>query len=477
MSHCWLIPDPRNDRLPQVGAQFAQLFGLACQRWGRSEILQTAAISRNVVALNYRTLVSLSRGQALMLRRMIQRGAILYIRGGFDSEEQCSLFPIADITFSVVRNRHSSEYLISDEQLVPKVLRGEIAQGDFSLPCARGLSDTTRPLAIARFEDGERAPFLFAVPRGAGAVICDLLPDTPAVSAEQPIFDRFADPQTRHAELGALFSVRLAAGLEPDVRPPVNLVLDDRPANFDYLNSRNLRRWLEHVNSRFSGVHVDFAWTPDQLHASLGYVRTLKQFNTGVVWHGFKHHVNHRRGVDLASSYRDGLEMVRQISVRFQVEFQRIMVFPFEAFGADVFPFLDAGGFLATFADRLAPIGLWSPFPSFMDYSMPLHEQFSGIFPVLRRSSCESLTWDSMLSHAALDLPIILTIHPEEIALRRWPHPFRPLGKPEHCDHVLSFAASKGLPSLSLEEIANQQITRPQPLLADSTELASINGR
>jgi hypothetical protein len=476
---CWMVADPREGALPMVAAQFAQLFGLECSRWSRRQPLElvSARPDQTMVALSYRTLRSLSADQAARLRNLVKAGAVLYIRGGFLGREQCSLAPVADLSFSPVSCRPASEYRIETHPLMPEVLHDERASGEFRIPSARALPANAEALVTARFENGEQAPFLFAVRCGSGVVICDLLPDKARGSEDLPILERLADPSRRYAELGALVSARLAAGIGPKERPALNLTLDDRPANFDYLNTLRLARWLRHVDEQFPGAHVDFAWTPDQLYPARNFVETLKRFNTGIVWHGFKHHLNHRDARDLAGHLGDGAEMVAQISRRFGVRFQPIMVFPFESFGLNALPILEHHGFLGTYANRVAPIGLWSPYPSFMNYSLPLHEQFTDIFPVMRRHSIEMLTRDVMLSHAALNLPMITVIHPCDIGLRRWPYYPNRQDDQTLCDRVLSFAAAKHLQARSLQDIAQEVVTRPQPRTFEPTELCRIDAR
>jgi hypothetical protein len=271
--------------------------------------------------------------------------------------------------------------------------------------------------------------------------------------------------------------MRLAAGIDPADRPALNLTVDDRPANFDYLTSHKLDRWLRRLDTRWPGVHVDFAWTPDQIRPARGYIETLKRYNTGIVWHGFRRHVDHRRVFDLRGDLGDGCAMVARISREFDVRFQPIMVFPFEAFGPESLPLLEGAGFLATFASHLAPVGLWSPFPAFMDYSIPQHEQFAGLFPVLRRNSCRVLGRDRMLAHVLLNLPVIAVVHPDEVGLRRWPYPPLRQGSSSHCDNTLSLAAAWGLKPQSLEEIARDLRNRPQPTVIQPSELYNPSAR
>jgi len=465
-STLWLLRDPASGHLPAVITQYGQLYGLDCKEWKRNEPgdhVYGHDAQAIVVGLSYRSLRSLGNERALQLRNLVRRGATVYVRGGFLSKQSCSMSPIVDVNFSHTQGREGSLYRIESNSQVPAVLHEETGCADSPLAYAVGLPANAVPLASTQLETDEWCPFLFAIKCGAGVVICDLLPDSPSVALEVPIVERIASSSKRHAELGALVVARLATGLSPERRPPLNLIVDDRPANFDLLNTQNLCRWLQHVGAQFPDAHVDFAWTPDQLYPARSYIKTMKKFNTGVVWHGFKHHVDHRESVNLADDLRGGIQMVSQIERRFGVEFQKIMVFPFESFGVEALPILQRENFLATFAKPVASDDLWSRLPSFMDRSLPLHEQFAGVFPVLRRHSCDSLTQDLMLGRAALNLPTIVVIHPDEIGLRRWPYPPLPQGKRTHCDGVLSFAAAKKLESCSLEEIARDSRNHPQP--------------
>ncbi|MDO8432682.1 MAG: hypothetical protein Q7S58_09765 [Candidatus Binatus sp.] len=448
-----------------MATQYAYLFGFDCIRCDPDEQLEFAGPKpgKAMLALSYRTLRYLGPDQLVRLRETAKAGAVVYIRGGFDGTQQCTLSPLIDATFLYVKDRRATAYRIEARWPMPEVLHGENSGGEFLLPSARGIPDQWQVLASAQFESGECAPFLFAIRCGAGYVICDLLADAPAGSPDTPILYRLANPAKRYRELGPLASIRIAAGVSPSARPAFNLTMDDRPANFDLLNSGNLRRWLEHVESRFHRAHVDFAWTPDQLYPARSFVEMLKRFNTGIVWHGFKRHVNHSGPLKFENDLRQGALMVGRISRRFDVNFQPIMVFPFEAFGLEALSFLKQAGFVATVAGPLPPGNSWSNYPSFVHRSVPLEEEFANVFPVLRRYSCESLSRDLMLSHAALNLPIIVVVHPDEIGMRRWPYPPLRKGTRTHSDSVLSFAAAKRLRAASLEEIAQEIVSRPRP--------------
>lgn len=476
---CWLGGDPRTGGLPLIAAQYAQLLGVECRRWSRHEAMEAvpAPANRTMIALSYRALRSLGTDQAMRLRDLVEAGAILYVRGRFLGRELCSLAPIAEVSFSPIPCRPATEYRIEAHSVIPEVLHEEAATGRFQLPSAKQLTGNAEPLLSGQFEYGERAPVMFAIRCGAGVIICDLLPDKTRGSADEPIVDRLADPSKRYAELGALICARLAAGIDPTERPGLNLTMDDRPANFDYLNTNRLAQWLWHSSTEYPDVHIDFAWTPDQIYPPRSFVETLKRFNTGIVWHGFKHHLNHQDAQDLAGDLRDGIEMVKRLSSRFAIRFQPIMVFPFESFGLDALRLLEEQGFLATYAKEVAPVGLWSPYPSFMNCSVPLHEQFTEIFTVMRRWPLEALSRDVMLSHAALNLPTIAVLHPCDVGLRRWP--YYPAARPDltKFDSLLSFAATKRLRARSLQEMAEEAILRPRPVTFESMEMYRINAR
>ncbi len=243
-----------------------------------------------------------------------------------------------------------------------------------------------------------------------------------------------------------------------------NLLLDDRPRNFDYLNAGRVARWLANLESLAPGTHVDFAWTPAYAHPDQRYIDALKRFKTGFVWHGLFRHIDHRRLTDPGAHYEQGLRRVEQISRRYGVSFQPIMVLPFQEVDGDILVYLRKAGFRAAVFHGDPRPGLENPLPACMHYSTPLHDLYLDYLPVLRRFPAAALTRDRMLADAALDLPIIAAGHPVDVGLRRLA-PLLNRGEPVsgYFDQVLAFAREKGLRPMPLADIAAEMIGCPSP--------------
>ena len=186
-------------------------------------------------------------------------------------------------------------------------------------------------------------------------------------------------------------------------------------------------------------------------------MNVLKAHNTGFVWHGFLHHVDHRTVSDPRADLTAGRLLVEDISRRYRVRFQPVMVFPFEKDTPEDVDLLKRDGFLAKTETpgeehlRSSPLRPWNSQP-----------QTNGAgFTVLPRYPVEALTYNRMLACALLSLPIIAAAHAADITLRRLA-PLRPIGNGSlsHFDRVLEFAAHKHLRPASLEQMAEQMIAR-----------------
>ena len=152
------------------------------------------------------------------------------------------------------------------------------------------------PLVLASGANGARRAAIFALKHGAGMAVYDLQQETgSADQLDRSILERLADPETRTADLGALAAAERASGRNVGQPVPCCVVLDDRPANFDYLQCRRLEAWLSHARSLYEDIHIDFAWTPSQSQPSHRYIDILKRFGVGFVWHGFYRRVAHSR--------------------------------------------------------------------------------------------------------------------------------------------------------------------------------------
>ena len=260
-------------------------------------------------------------------------------------------------------------------------------------------------------------------------MIYDLLPDQVPAGTQTPIVRRLADPSARCFDLGALAAVNHATGRPSTMLGAYNLVLDDRPRDFDYFNVARLTRWLDHLDSLCPGVHIDFGWTPQYTHPSTRYIEALKQFNAGFVWHGLYRHVDHGQVRNPAAVHAEGLKLVGEITKRYAVRFQPIMILPFERRCSEVLLYLPKAGFkAAVFDDDFRRPGLQNRLPGYMHHSTPLHDLYIDYLPALRRYSGAELTRDIMLANAALDLPIIAAAHPFEVGLRRYSALYNPLG-------------------------------------------------
>ena len=455
--NCWLIGDS-NCRFSVLVAQTASLRGLALNfcPLAAEAIPALPAARFNLIALSFDRLKRLSPREKAQLKTCVGNGATLYIRGGALPGEPQSLWPFADHSFTVEVGP-ATAYRFSRHPLVPDALHGEEVAGDFITPIGMGLEEVCESICLARFADGGEWPTLFLMRCGAGHVIYDLHSDEPAL--ESSMLAMFEDPKSLCVSAGALFAADLAAGLDWQETALFNLVIDDRPANFDFLTTTRLQAFLQHLEDRVPGIHVDFAWTPDQTHPSHRYMDVLKAHNTGFVWHGFLHHVDHRTVSDPRAELSAGRRLVEDISRRYGVRFQPVMVFPFEKDTPEDVDLLKREGFLAKTEIpgapgeehlRSSPLRPWNGHP----------QTNSAGFTVLPRYPVEALTYNRMLACALLSLPIIAAAHPADIALRRLA-PLRPTGNGSlsHFDRVLDFAARKHLRPGSLEQMAEQMIT------------------
>lgn len=343
-------------------------------------------------------------------------------------------------------------------------LRNEEVTASIELPGAQIVDCPAQVLAV-RGSGASKIPFIFAIPCEAGVVIYDLMPDEVPSGATTPIVQRLANAAARSFDAGALVAANWATGRATSTVSSFNLVLDDRPRNYDYFNAGRLTRWLARLERQCPGIHVDFAWTPNDSRPSGSYLRALKRFNTGFVWHGLLRHVDHRLLRDRAADFREGRRLVGEISQRYAVRFQPIIIMPFEEVDRKTLLYLKQAGFLAAVFNPKATLRSDNSIPVFMRHSTPLHEIYLDYLPVLRRYPACELNRDWMLANAALDLPIIAAGHPRDVGLRRTAalyQLFQPV--PGYFDEVAAFAREKGLRPRPLEEIAQEMIALPLPI-------------
>jgi len=164
---------------------------------------------------------------------------------------------------------------------------------------------------------------------------------------ERDLLAELSSPTRRPASVGALAVVDWAAGRDPAIPAPINLVIDDRPVNYDYFNAGKLQAFLQHLDDRCPGIHTDFAWTPYHTRPHRGYLDVLARHNTGFVWHGFLRHVDHRTITDYESQLEAGRARVDEITRKYSVRFQPVMIFPYEKDTPRAAELLRRSGFVA----------------------------------------------------------------------------------------------------------------------------------
>jgi len=438
--------------------RYARLRGLG-DRY--AELAPEEALGEDVCLIGARAgdFRRLAASQGTCLKQLVTGGAVLYLRGPFPAGD-FSLAPLSDLRFNLDEEVTSSSCRFTHDDLLPAVLMGETVECTQKLPHVRGLDGAVHPLLVACAPHGGEWPLVFAQMVGQGVVICDLqAEEPPASTVQRPILHRLSEPRGRCADAGALIAARRASRAAP-VPPSYDLVLDDRPRSFEYGREAALRGWLTHMAGLCPDVHVDFAWTPSQYHPSRAYVQTLKAYGAGFVWHGFHQHVDHRRLSRPEAALAQGRLLVESICRRFGVRFQPIMIFPYERATPETMRRLKRAGFIASVESLDNGGAEETHLPPFLRYSSPFQSLYAGLFPVLRRHALTTLNYDRMLALGALELPIIAAAHPGDFGLRHFRR-LRDGGSKERFDKVLMFAASKGLRSRSLEEIAVELLGEP----------------
>jgi len=447
---CWLIADAR-EPLAKLVRQFADLRGVPVRLSPLCDGMLPSLPSTpgNLIAIAAESFERLAPSERKRVRSSVEGGAILYLRDfkpGYHT-----LQPFADARFLMIRERVFG-YHLSTDNAIPKVLQNESSVADVEL-CISDLSGTpATSLLSPEGSTDKEAVSIFAFRCGKGLAIYDLLPIAPV--GDDPILFRFTDAAKQCANLGPLVAIDSATGR--DNLPPAsfNLVIDDRPISFDYFSRARLKRFLNHLEACFPGVHVDFAWTPNQRHPSHRYVSTLKAFNCGFVWHGYLQHIDHNKIPSLTKELAAGKSEVRALSRRFGISFQPVMIFPFELSDYVVLSDLSHKGFLASVERGDARPEYECLLPGHLQYSSPALEIGKGFIPVLRRYPMKILTRQMMLALATLGYPIIAAAHPGDILLRRFVRPGASREAIHHFDALLNFATEKCLSPCSLEQIA-----------------------
>ena len=398
-----------------------------------------------MIATNFDLLSRLEPDVRARLREAVENGATMYVRGALQPGRRFSLQPFSDQTFEF-SNFPADGYQFSTHPILPGAIAGERIITKLNMPIAVGLDDSVRPIVSNLHRSGLGTPSIFSIELGAGIAIFDLHPENE--NYERELLAEVAAPTRRTASIGALVAVDRAAGRNPAVSVPINLVIDDRPINFDYFNADRLQAFLQHLDDQCPGVHTDFAWTPTYTRPHRRYLNVLAQHNTGFVWHGFLRHVDHRRISDFESQLRAGRARVEGITRQYGVRFQRVMIFPYERDPLRTDQLLRRAGFVAKVQSmENRPAANYYRLRGVAD-----KPSFYDEFSVIYRDSIEVLTRDRMLALATLGMPVVALAHPRNLALRRFRR-----GEPtavSYFDSVLAFAAEKSLRPMALEEIA-----------------------
>ena len=403
------------------------------------------AARNQLIAITFDLLARLAPDVKARLRKSAESGATIYVRGGLEPGHTHSLLPFSDegFEFSI---RQADGYRFSKHPILPSAIAGERINLRLEMPQSVGLEDRTRPIVSSLHQLGPERPSIFAIEVGAGLVIFDLHADDD--DDDRDLLTNLESPSRRPASVGALAAVDRAAGRNPAITAPVNLVIDDRPINYDYFNAGNLQAFLQHLDAQCPGIHTDFAWTPNHTRPHRGYLEVLSRYNTGFVWHGFLRHIDHRTIADFEAQLDAGGTRVDKISRNYGVRFQPVMIFPFEKDTPRAEALLRRSGFVAKVQSMDG-----CPRPAY--YRLRGVEQESSAddaFSVVFRDSIEVLSRDRMLALAALGMPIVALAHPRNLGLRRFGG--RERATISYFDPVLRFATEKSLRPMPLEQIA-----------------------
>jgi hypothetical protein len=392
-----------------------------------------------LIAISFDLLTRLDPEAKARIRKSAENGATVYVRGSLAPGAVYSLQPFSDqrFQFSIVQTGGCQ---FSSHPILPAAIAGEqISARVMTIPQAVGLDARSKPIVSS----GADRPAIFAIELGAGLVILDLHADSE--DDQRDLITRLADPATRAASVGAVAAVDWAMGRRMATAAAIDLVIDDRPTNYDYFNAAKLDAFLYHLETQYPRIHTDFAWTPSDTRPHRRYIRVLRRYNTGFVWHGFLRHIDHRTITDYETHLTRGRECVNEIRRNYGVRFQPVMVFPFEKSTPGADAVLRRSGFSAKVesAAGLPPAAYYR-----------LAESAGDRFSVVFRDSIEVLSRDHMLALATLGMPIVALAHPRDLALRRVSR--RDSAAMSYFDSVVRFAAEKSLRPMSLEEIATQ---------------------
>ncbi len=460
---CFLIYDSRRETPPLIARQYAHLRGMREElvdlAQGAQHSMPSISPRSTLVALSGPTAESLEGYVAAELAALIQRGATMYIRGGFAPGRSVAIKTPIHFSFKISTELEADSYRIGHGALIPAALENESGQGRFAYNRALGLAEPAEPLAFVRGPEGGELPIAFAMPCREGIVICDLQADELAEAAcEAPILERLATTAIRPWEVAALLAVERACGRDIKHRVPFDIVLDDRPANFDFFQTGGLERWLRQLETRLSGIHLDFAWIPSQTRPPRSYVAMTGKFNVGFVWHGLNRHVDHGELRDPQVELVHGRANVDEIARRYSVRFQPIIIFPFERHSPPVIDAVHREGFVASFENPFTEPAYESALPGYLRMSTPMQPMYGRYFPIFRRFAARILDRGRMLALAALGMPIVATVHPQGVGLGRLPSPLQTSSNESDLNRIVSFAAEKQLRPMALAGIAQEML-------------------
>jgi hypothetical protein len=462
---CWIIVD-RQGQSPLIVAQLARLRGL------RVRLVQTldgvfagpcSSPRTLLLAAGVSGLESLNDERRQRLCSLIHNGATLYVRGGFRPGSTLRKLPFAEHHFKIGTESLATALRFSDHALLPSALEGEEIVREVQALGANWADGPFEELLSGSFADGKRRAIIFAKRAGQGVVIYDLQPSDGVEKDSRPMLTRLEDPATRSSCVGALAAVDRACGR--DAKHPIafNLTIDDRPTNYDYFNLLPLRALLEHLEHRYPGTHIDFAWVPTQTRPSQRYVATLKQFNAGFLWHGLCRHIDHRSIKNSAAELAAGKRLVDEICRRYRVRFQPVMVFPYERSSVACVNLIETEGFIACAESHESLAELDRMLPEYLRGSGPGRFGSTSEFVTLFRYPMSRFTRDTFLARAALGLPIMVAAHPGDVGLRRLSSWRKESALVSHFDPLLDFAAAKKLRPCSVEQIAHEVIEEAVP--------------
>jgi hypothetical protein len=445
---CWLIGNQSERNGPAACARIARLRGLdveVCTLEGTAWPSLIAARNQ-LIAVDFEMLARLTMGMRQRLRKLAEDGTTIYIRGALTPGSSYDLQPFSNQRFEF-EIKPCDGYEFSRHWMLPAAIAGERVVAPMKLPHAAGLTRCGRALLSSTEQRGHGWPVIFEMEIGGGVVIFDLHPDRG--ERECDLLADLEEPAARGGTIGALAAVDWAAGRNPATPAAINLVIDDRPINFDYFNLGNLKTFLDSLEARYTNIRTDFAWTPNHTRPDRRYIETLRRYNTGFVWHGFLRHIDHRQILDFDSELEAGIAHVKYISRAYDVRFQPVMIFPFERDSPRAHEVLRRTAFIAKVQ---CEDGI-NQAPNFYRLRSLQNDHASNYaLSIIYRHSPDSLSRDRMLALATLGMPVIALAHPGDLALRRFSR--RDVAAAAYFDSVLEFAAEKSLRAMSLEEIA-----------------------